>query len=139
MATHLLLPVDLSGPDEITLNALRSLQADPDASVTLLHVIETLHDADFDEMENFYAELRSKAERVLGEWAANVKQAGYPVSCEIVYGSRVPEIVRFIEDKRISLVVLKSRAFDRNKPADTFGTLSHQIALMASCSVMLAR
>ncbi|MFQ5572489.1 MAG: universal stress protein [Rhodothermales bacterium] len=139
MYQKLLIPVDLSDKNEITLKTVQQV-ADPQAgTITLLHVIETLQDVPFEEMKEFYQELKDRAERRLAIWMDTLGQRGFDVHSEIVFGKRGQEIIRCAEDEEVDLIVLRSHTLDRSQPGRSIGTLSHQVALLAPCSVLLIR
>ncbi len=139
MYRNILIPVDLSEKNALAVETAQRL-ADPQAgAITLLHVIETLRDVPFEEMEDFYRELGEQAERTLARWTEALTERGFAAQQAILFGQRSPEIVRFAATQQIDLIVLRSHVLDRAHPAESFGTLSHQVALLAPCSVLLVR
>lgn len=139
MLRHVVLPVDLSSQNERVFRAVQELVRPQEVTLTLLHVVETLRDVPFSEMEDFYEELRARAERTLTGWMEALAGAGFTVRCEVIYGARGRAIVQYAVDESVDLVVLRSAARDADHPAGTFGTLSHEVALLAPCSVLLVR
>lgn len=105
----------------------------------LLHVIETLRDVPFEDLSGFYGDLEKRAEVVLQKWAAELRESGHSVRCEIVFGKRAAEIVRYATDEGCDLVVVSSHKIDPERPAGSLGTISHQVALVAPCPVLLMR
>jgi universal stress protein A len=139
MYRNILIPVDLSPENDPAVTAAGRL-ADPDgAAITLLHVVETLQDETDDELERFYDRLRERAERTLRRWTEELSQGGVEARSEVLYGKRAREILGFAEEHDIDLIVLASHAVDRDHPVESFGTLSHQVALLAPCPVLLVR
>lgn len=139
MYRRVLIPVDLSGQHAATLAATRRIAEPRESKLTLLHVIETLRDVSFEEMHDFYDDLRVKAQRELADLAENLTRDGYDVTREIVFGKRADEILRFANQRSIDLLILRSSPPDRDNPASTFGSVGNQVALLASCSVLLVR
>lgn len=140
MYRNLLIPVDLSEQNDVAVeSAARLAEAVGGAAITLLHVIETLQDEPDEELERFYDRLRGRAERTLRRWERQLAETGFEVRSEILYGKRAQEILGFAEERRIDLIVLASHVVDRSDPAQSFGTLSHQVALLAQCPVLLVR
>ncbi len=139
MYRNILIPVDLSEKNEVALQTVRRLAHPQAASITLLHVIETLRDVPFEEMQDFYRELGEQAERTLARWTSALAEEGFDARQEIVYGQRGREIVRFAEAHQVDLIVVRSHVLDQAHLVGSFGTLSHQVALLASCSVLLVR
>jgi len=139
MYRNILIPVDLSKKGAVAIAAVTEV-ADPDeASITLLHVIETLQDVEYDELEAFYQRIKEKAETLLGRWTDELSASGFEAGAEIVFGRRGPEILRYADERNVDLIVMASTALDRASPTEGFGTLSHQLAALSRCSVLLAR
>ena len=59
MFDRILLPVDLTGKNESALTSARELLGES-GSLILLHVIETIADAPFEDMQDFYQRLEEK-------------------------------------------------------------------------------
>jgi nucleotide-binding universal stress UspA family protein len=64
---------------------------------------------------------------------------GFEVQSTIVYGERGPEVTRVAEEDEVDLIVLRSHTVDRDESEANVGTVSHQIAVFAPCSVYLVR
>lgn len=139
MFQNILVPVDLSERNQVSVRAAAELADPATASVTLLHVIETIQDVPFDEIEDFYQTLRERAEESIGRWAAELTEKGLRIRREIVFGKRGWEILRYAEEQRCDLIVLTSHRVDQERPTANFGTISHQVALLAPCPVLLMR
>lgn len=139
MFDTLLLPVDMSRTNEHVLRRARDLATPDHTRVVLLHVIETLQDEEPGEMDDFYEELRVEAEEKMEGWATPLVESNFDVETVIAYGQRGPEIIRMAEDEDADLVVLRSRILDRDDEDATVGTVSHQVAVFAPCSVHLVR
>jgi len=139
MYDAILVPVDLSSANEAVFRRARQL-GDPDrTSILLLHVIETLQDDDPGEMDDFYDELRAEADEKLTAWAREIADDGFEVRAEITYGQRAPEITRVADEEGVDLIVQRSHTVDRDDPDASVGTVSHQVAVFAPCSVLLVR
>lgn len=140
MYESLLVPVDLSSANDAVFRTARRLGRPETTEIVLLHVIETLQDDDPGEMDSFYEELREEANKKLSQWATDLSNDGFEVRAEITYGSRAPEITRVAEEEKIDLIVQRSHKVDRDDDPDTsVGTVSHQVAVFAPCSVLLVR
>jgi universal stress protein A len=139
MFRSILIPVDLSQKSGDAVRVASRL-GDPTATTLhLLHVIETVEGVSYEEMEGFYATLRERAEQALNGWATELAGKGFTVRRELVFGKRAPEIVRLASNEGCDLIVLASHAVDPGLPGERFGTISHQVALLARCSVLLTR
>jgi nucleotide-binding universal stress UspA family protein len=136
---HILVAVDLSERSELAVHRSAELAAPGATSVTLLHVIESIHGVAEQELAGFYAKLREGAERKLGEWSSRLAGRGLAVRHEIVLGRPGPEVVRYAEAQGVDLIVLGSHVIEPDRPGHGLGTLSHQVALVAPCSVLLVR
>ena len=139
MFRDILVPVDLSEKNQVSVRAAAELADPATASVTLLHVIETIQDVPFDEIEDFYQTLRERAEESIGRWAEELTEKGFRIRREIVFGKRGPEILRYADEQQCDLIVLTSHRVDQERPSGSFGTISHQVALLAPCPVLLMR
>lgn len=140
MYDAILVPVDLSSANEAVFRRTRQLGAPDRTSILLLHVIETLQDDDPGEMDDFYDELRAEADEKLTAWAREIADDGFEVRAEITYGQRAPEITRVADEEGVDLIVQRSHTVDRDDDPDaSVGTVSHQVAVFAPCSVLLVR
>jgi nucleotide-binding universal stress UspA family protein len=139
MYRNILIPVDLSKKGAVAVDAATKVADPNEASITLLHVIEMLQDVEFDELESFYGRIKQRAEEILGRWADELSAKGFDAGSEIVFGRRGPEILHYADERNVDLIVMTSYALDRANPHEGFGTLSHQLAALSRCSVLLAR
>lgn len=139
MYDNILIPVDLSSANEAVFSTAREL-GDPDRTdITLLHVIETLQDDEPGEMDDFYDELRAEADEKMKNWAAQIAEDGFEVQGAITYGERGPEITRVAEENDVDLIVQRSHKVSRDDENPNVGSVSHQVAIFAPCSVLLVR
>jgi len=135
----LLIPVDLSSTNESVLDRARELATPDHTRVLLHHAIETLQDEEPGEMDDFYADLQHEAEKKLGTWTDDLAEDGFDANSMITYGERGPEITRVAEEHDADLLVMRSHRVDRDDPDSPVGTVSHQVAVFAPCSVYLVR
>ncbi|PSQ96933.1 MAG: hypothetical protein BRD55_04645 [Bacteroidetes bacterium SW_9_63_38] len=139
MYDTILIPVDLSSANDAVFSKARAL-GDPDRTkVILFHVIETLQDDNPGEMDDFYEELREEADTKMTEWAADVAEDGFEVHASITYGERAPEVIRAAGEHDVDLIVQRSHKIDPEDEDPNVGSVSHQIAIFAPCSVLLVR
>ena len=139
MFRNILIPIDLSGKAQVVVDAALALAQPEPPRITLLHVIETIQDVESEEIEDFYRILRKRAEECLAGWAAQLEQAGVEVHQEIVLGKRAAEIARLAEELGCDLIILRSHRIDPESPMGGIGTISHQVAVLAGCSVLLMK
>ncbi len=137
--SKILVPVDLSNRSESAIRTAVDL-ADPDRSVVwLLHVIETIEGADDGELGAFYDELEAQARTRLSGWIDELGATGAKVEPIVSFGHRAREILRHAEEVGCDLIVLSSHRADPELPAGGIGTISHRVALVADCPVLLIR
>jgi len=138
MYYQVLVPLDLSSRAKLGIQALRKVAAHG-ASVELLHVIEQIEGIDPSELADFYEQLRVQAQAKLEEWSGPLGDDGYHVRITVLVGSRVPAILRHAEEQACDLLLLPSHALDPSAGKQAFGSVSHRVALLAHCPVLLVR
>jgi nucleotide-binding universal stress UspA family protein len=139
MFTKILVPVDLTDSNRAAIEVASQLAAPDNGSVTLLHVIETIADAPFEDMKDFYQRLEEKARKAMVDLAAPLTVTGKQVDQQITYGIRTREIVGYAEEHDMDLIVLSSRQLDPERPEKTWTSISHQVAVLARCPVLLVK
>lgn len=138
MFDRILVPVDLTEKNARAVETARDMAAEHGSQVTLLHVIETL-DLPFEELEEFYRRLESKAARRMSELAAPLSEAGVPVAEQVVYGKRAEKIVEYAVENSVDLIILTSHRVDLRDPGSGWTTLSYKVAILAQCPVLLVK
>ncbi len=137
--SKILVPLDLSSRGEAAIPMALDL-ADPDRGVVwLLHVIETIEGSDDGDLEGFYSELEFKARAALNVWIEDFGARGIKIEPRISYGHRAREILNQARELACDLIVLSSHRIDRDQPVGGLGTISHQVALVSDCPVLLVR
>ena len=109
------------------------------ARLTLLHVIETIEGAEYDEFADFYEKLNKRA---AGNMKKLVKSLGPEASAAktaIVFGKRAPEIVNFINEHQVDLVVLGSHRIDPQEVPEGVGTISYKVGILSPCPVLMVK
>lgn len=141
MFDKILVPVDLTEKNRRAVELARDMARMSGSDVTLLHVIEPL-DLPFEELEDFYQELESRAADAMVELADPFREAGMEILEQVVYGDRAREIVAYAGEEGFDLVVMTSRPLDPGDagqgPAN-WPTISHKVALMSEIPVLLVR
>lgn len=141
MYSKILVPTDLTEKSELAIHQALRLAQEFGGSVQLLHVIEKLSDGNGDqEVEAFYSKLSQNAQAKLKEWQKQY-EADYndiDIETSILVGKRAQEILKTVEMNKIQLIVMTSHNYNKNDD-NSFGTLSHQIALFSPCSVLVVR
>ena len=138
MYKNILVPVDLTDKNAAAVEEAIRLAAGKGTTITLLHVIETL-DLPFEEIEDFYKQLATKARRKLRQLGKRASGRGPELRYETTYGRRVRAILDHVIDHNIDLVVITSHQIEPGDPPTSWMTISHQVTLFANCSVMVLR
>jgi len=139
MFHSILLPVDLTEENEAAVSTALGLLGDSGGKATVLHVIETIADVDFEDMEDFYQRLEEKARTGMRTLAQPLESAGLDVDQRVIYGKRARDIVAFAEEHEADLIVMSSRPLDPDNPAAAWGSISQQVAILARCPVLLVK
>ena len=61
------------------------------------------------------------------------------IRTEIIYGKRVPEIVRYASTKEIDLIILSSHKLEEMESMDGWATISYRVGILAPCPVMMVK
>jgi nucleotide-binding universal stress UspA family protein len=85
---HILVPVDFTPKNKSALEIAHRLASENKASVTLLHVIETIENLQDAELTAFYTRLAARAEAELAARAQAFTSSGISVERKILYGKR---------------------------------------------------
>jgi nucleotide-binding universal stress UspA family protein len=136
---RILVPVDFTTENERALDTAVEMAEVHGCRVTLLHVIKTVDQVAFGELEGFYRKLEAEARQKLAGLEARFREHAVPVEHEVVFGKRVEEIVLFARENRIDLIVLSSRRIAPESPSSYWGALSHKIGILSPCPVMLVK
>ena len=139
MFSHILIPTDLGDHAERAVDIATELATPAGATVTLLHVIQTIQGVEFHEMESFYADLESRARKRLAALAAIHSDANVGFRMEVAYGDPAAEILRISKERTTDLVVLASHTVDRDQPSSGWGSLSYKVGILVTCSVLLVK
>ncbi|MEJ2483805.1 MAG: universal stress protein [Gemmatimonadota bacterium] len=141
MFRRILLPVELTEKDVRAASAARNLalaHPESDTEIVLLHVIETL-DLPFEELEDFYGKLESRAVEVMDELAASLSSDTISVVHRIAFGSRVPEILAQADEIGADLLILVARQVDPSEPGSAWSGIAYQAAILSGVSVLLLK
>jgi universal stress protein A len=138
MFSSILVPTDLTDRTVPALEIAARLVAGPKPRLTLIHVIEAIQDASFEELAAFYRQLETKARARMADLA--IRGAPHrPVDQVIVYGRRADEIVRFAVEHKTDLIVIASHRIDRESDRPDWGTISYKVGILSPCPVLLVK
>jgi nucleotide-binding universal stress UspA family protein len=139
MFKNILVPTDFTEKSHTALDIALKISKGEKFVITLLHVIETIDDADEEEFDEFYRKLKERAQQKIDEIAGLYPEYDGCIMKEILFGSRVREIVKFAHEKSIDLIVLSSHRIDRMEAAADWATISYKVAILAQCPVLIAK
>ncbi len=137
MFRHILVPVDFTPKATRAARAAARIAA-PGAEVTLLHVIERIHD--LPGMGRFYRKLERMARGKAQTIAAFFVRRKIRVRVVIVYGDPLQETLRFASGDGVAdLIVMGSHRFSPRRAGHGWGTLSYKVGLLSACPVLLVK
>ena len=139
MFQNILVPTDLSKKSTKAIDIAIKIGAESNCKITLLHVIETIEDADYEEFDEFYEKLKVRAERKMDEMVHNKKIKQSAIRKEIAFGKRVKEIVRFAYENGIDLIILTSHKIEKIDASDGWATISYRVGILSHCPVMMIK
>ena len=136
---RILVPIDLAEQGQPTVESAADLAVNCGSQVTLFHVIEMVEHVSFDELRDFYEKLQAKAESILSSLEQTLQQREIPTHRAIAYGNRLDQILDYARSEEIDLILMASHAVTEDRQQPRWGSLSHRVAILAPCSVMLVR
>jgi len=139
MFRNILLPTDLTEKSDKALDVALHIHSDGECNITLLHVIETIDDAEEEEFRPFYEKLRGRALRKMEEMVARIGSYGGNIHIEVLHGNRVREIVGFARENMVDLIVLGSHRIENIDQAEGWATISYRVAILAHCPVLMVK
>ena len=139
MFQRILIPLDIAQKNPAVLATAAEMARQNKATVSLLHVIERIEHVPDDELKSFYHRLEQAAQRELSAAAQTLAEQNITASTHLVWGHRAEEVVRFAIENHADLIVLRSHRFDPQTATFPVGTLSHQLAVLAQCAVLLVK
>jgi len=139
MFQRILVPTDFSEKSLAALDVAVQLAAYDAREITLLHVIETIDDADFEEFSGFFEKLKERASDNLNKMADTHRDKGIAIGKEIVFGKRVVEIVKYANENNMDLIVLGSHKIDLADSFKGWGTISYRVGILAPCPILMIK
>lgn len=139
MFTHILIPTDLTDRAEPAIGMTTTLVGSGSTRVTLLHVIQTVPSATFEELKDLYLELEARSAAKLATLRAQLAAAGIDAAQAVTYGKPALEIANYAHDHDVDLIVLTSHALDPAEPPRDWGTVSYKVGMLARCPVLLVK
>jgi nucleotide-binding universal stress UspA family protein len=139
MFKHILVPTDLTDRSLHALEVAARIASLSACRVTLLHVIETIEDAESELFEDFYRKLERRAEKKMGQMVELFDSDNFSILREIIFGKRVKEIVEFAHSREIDLIILSSHSITMEDASQGWGTISYKVGILSHCPVMLVK
>jgi nucleotide-binding universal stress UspA family protein len=139
MFRQILVPTDFSKKHITPLGIATNLAEKHKSTIHLLHVIEIIPDAAFAEFEDFYNKLEKKAQKQMKILMSNYEGKSVRIVPHINYGNRVQEILKFIKQYEIDLIIMNSHKVKMKHPIQDWGTISYKVAILSESPVMLVK
>jgi nucleotide-binding universal stress UspA family protein len=139
MFKHILIPTDLTVRNQKAIDIAVEIALENGASVTLLHVIETIEEAGSEDFQKFYAQLGVRAGKKMDKLITEYSQKGQPLEKQILYGRRVFEILNFADTHQVDLIIMSSHKLDPQNATEGWGTISFKVGILSRCPVMLVK
>lgn len=138
MFDRILVPTNFASTDREALAYAEKL-ADKNGEITLLHAIEPIPHLNEEEDRAFYDRLRTRAAEKMAHLLAQHRHANIAIKGEVLLGKRWECIVGFSEEHHVDLIVMSSHPVDRRRDPTHLGSVSHRVAIMATCPIFLVK
>ncbi len=139
MFKHILVPSDLTERNRKAMDIAAGMALENEGVITLLHVIETLEEADSEDFKKFYKQLGTRAAKVIDKLVSKYGSEKITIQKEILYGKRVYEILNFAAAHEVDLIIMSSHKLDPDNATEGWGTISFKVGVLAHCPVMLVK
>lgn len=139
MFRRILVPTDFSKKHIAALKIATGLAATYKGAIHLLHVVEIISDTTYEEYEDFYGKLEKRAQKLMSGMIASHQVEAIQILPHIVYGNRVQQILKFIQENQIDLIIMNSHKVEMTNPVQSWGTISYKVALLSDCPIMLVK
>ena len=139
MFRNILVPTDLTPKNAAALEIALKVCGEGECRISLVHVIETIDDAEGEEFQPFYDKLAKRASRKMDEIIGQMDSGKAEIHTRILYGNRVREIVRFAREIDVDLIVLSSHRIEKAQAAEGWATISYRVAILAHCPVLMVK
>ena len=139
MFNHILVPSDLTERNRKAMDIAVKMAVENKAEITLLHVVETVEEADSEDFRKFYKQLGARADRTIDKIISEYGQGGVSIEKQVVYGKRVYEILNFADAHKVDLIIMSSHKLDPENATEGWGTISFKVGVLSHCPVMLVK
>ncbi len=139
MFKHILVPSDLTDRNRKAMDIAVEMALENKSVITLLHVVETVEEADSDDFKKFYKQLGARAERIFDKFITQYGQKGVHIEKQIIYGKRIYEMLNFAVEHQVDLIIMSSHKLDPENATEGWGTISFKVGVLSHCPVMLVK
>ncbi len=139
MFKHILVPSDLTDRNRKAMDIAVKMALVNEAVITLLHVVETMEEADSDDFKKFYKQLGTRAGKTIDKLITQYAPESVTIEKQILYGKRVYEIINFAAEHQVDLIIMCSHKLDPENAAEGWGTISFKVGVLSHCPVMLVK
>lgn len=139
MFRNILVPTDLTEKSLKAIEIATGMGKGKPCHITLLHVVETIEDDEGDEFREFYDKLAARAEKNMAKIARRYETDNIEIHSDVIWGSRVQEIVKYASSKGIDLIILSSHKLEDTEYKDGWATISYRVGILAPCPVMMVK
>lgn len=139
MFQHILVPTDLTDRDHKAMGIAVEMVRCDSGKITLLHVVETIEDADTEDFRKFYKQLGTRAGAKLDLVIEQYRKEGLAIEKQVLFGRRVFEILNFAAHSGVDLIIMSSHRLDAENFSEGWGTISFKVGVLSHCPVMLVK
>ena len=140
MFKHILMPLDFTDKCDAAVEVSREIAGRWESRVTLLHVVETIDSVPNEEVREFYQGLERRARKMLTRLQTDLAHQQVAAEIAVTLGKRAEEIVGFAADHAVDLIVMSSRPVDPETGTPRpWPTVSHKVAVLSPCPILLVR
>ena len=139
MFTQILVPVDLSDRNAQAVQVAVDMAQSSNGRVQLLHIIKLIAGGTYEEFEDFYQKLETKAQFKMEQLTQAYAESEVDISSHILIGHRVEEIINFATEHEVDLILMNSHKIDLQNPDEGWGTISHKVGILAQCPILLVK
>lgn len=136
---RILVPVDFTARNEGALAIAWQMAQASRGRLSLLHVIERIEHLSPRTLQGFYRRLYEAAEKRMSRLVRSLEADGALLTTVIAFGKRAEGIVKYALDEKVDLIVMSSHRVRPGKPQRGWATISHQVAVLATCDVLLVK
>lgn len=139
MFRQILIPTDFSKKHINPLEIATNLATKYESTIHLLHVVEIIAHTTFTEYKDFYNRLEKRAQKQMNTFMTSHQSKTIQILPHISLGNRVQEILKFIKEYKIDLIIMNSHKVELKNPIQSWGTISYKVALLSESPVMLVK